>query len=97
MGFSPGPLFREILEAVEDAQLDGRVATREEALAFIRQSFPAPSVSYSSGGLSPFGPANCQKRKARFWAMEPAGLATILGVSEVHSMSRRTYNRNLSA
>ena len=44
MGFSPGPLFREILEAVEDAQLDGRVATREEALAFIRQSFPAPSV-----------------------------------------------------
>src|SRR5947209_16192658 len=35
MGFSPGPLFREILEAVEDAQLDGRVAAREEALAFI--------------------------------------------------------------
>ncbi len=39
MGFSPGPLFKEILGAVEDAQLDGRLASRAEALAFVRQNF----------------------------------------------------------
>jgi poly(A) polymerase len=39
MGLSPGPLFRQILQAVEDAQLDGRLATREEALAYVRQNF----------------------------------------------------------
>lgn len=31
-GFLPGPRFRRILEAVEDAQLEGRVGSREEAL-----------------------------------------------------------------
>ncbi len=45
MGFSPGPLLREILHAVEDAQLDGRLANREEALAFIRRSFANPTDS----------------------------------------------------
>jgi len=39
MGLLPGPLFRQILEAVEDAQLEGRLATREEALAYVRQNF----------------------------------------------------------
>jgi len=39
MGFSPGPLFKEILGAVEDAQLDGRLASRAEALAFVRRNF----------------------------------------------------------
>ena len=32
-GFSPGPQFTEVLRIVEDAQMDGAVATREEALA----------------------------------------------------------------
>ncbi|MEE9276731.1 MAG: HD domain-containing protein [bacterium] len=41
MGFSPGPLFAEILEAVEDEQLEGRVQTREEAEAFVRRRFGA--------------------------------------------------------
>ena len=40
MGFEQGPVYREILQAVEDAQLDGRVASREEALEFVRQNFP---------------------------------------------------------
>jgi len=31
MGFEPGPLFREILEAVEDAQLDGEIDSAEAA------------------------------------------------------------------
>jgi len=43
MGFRPGPLFREMLQAVEDAQLDGRLASRDEALAFIRQNFQTAS------------------------------------------------------
>ena len=33
LGLAPGPRYRQLLEAVEDAWLEGRVATREEALA----------------------------------------------------------------
>jgi poly(A) polymerase len=40
-GHSPGPKFREILGAVEDAQLEGRLASREAALEFVRREFPA--------------------------------------------------------
>lgn len=40
-GHAPGPKFREILEAVEDAQLEGRLGTRDEALAFVQREFPA--------------------------------------------------------
>ncbi|MDX2151109.1 MAG: CCA tRNA nucleotidyltransferase [Bryobacteraceae bacterium] len=36
LGYAPGPLFGEILRAVEDAQLEGALQTREEALAFVR-------------------------------------------------------------
>ena len=36
MGLTPGPRFAEILRAVEDAQLEGLVADREEALRFLR-------------------------------------------------------------
>ncbi|HXJ88504.1 MAG TPA: CCA tRNA nucleotidyltransferase [Candidatus Binatia bacterium] len=39
-GHMPGPKFREILTAVEDAQLEGRLASREAALAFVRREFP---------------------------------------------------------
>lgn len=39
-GYSPGPRFSEILSAVEDAQLEGRVRTREDALAFVGERFP---------------------------------------------------------
>jgi poly(A) polymerase len=39
MGFVPGPIFQKILQTVEDAQLDGRLASREEALAFVRKQF----------------------------------------------------------
>ncbi|MBN1663079.1 MAG: CCA tRNA nucleotidyltransferase [Deltaproteobacteria bacterium] len=35
MGFPSGPLFSEILKAVEDAQLDGEIKTAEEARAFV--------------------------------------------------------------
>lgn len=36
LGLRPGPIFGVILQAVEDAQLDGRIATKEEALAIAR-------------------------------------------------------------
>lgn len=37
MGYRPGPAFREILERVRDAQLEGEVRTREEALHLARR------------------------------------------------------------
>ena len=40
-GHVPGPRFREILTAVEDAQLEGRLASRDAALEFLRREFPA--------------------------------------------------------
>ncbi len=39
-GYLPGPRFREILESVEDAQLEGRLLSREAALEFVRSAFP---------------------------------------------------------
>jgi poly(A) polymerase len=33
-GLTPGPAFRRILEAVEDAQLEGRLTSKADALAF---------------------------------------------------------------
>ncbi|MGA8645714.1 MAG: HDIG domain-containing metalloprotein, partial [Candidatus Sulfotelmatobacter sp.] len=40
-GYPPGPRFREILEAVEDAQLEGRLVSRDTALEFVKNAFPA--------------------------------------------------------
>ncbi len=40
-GHVPGPKFKQILGAVEDAQLEGRLASREAALEFVRREFPA--------------------------------------------------------
>ena len=38
-GFQPGPRFAEILAAVEDAQLDGSITTREEAMGLVESNF----------------------------------------------------------
>jgi len=38
-GYQPGPRFSEMLQAVEDAQLEGAVQTREEALRWVRERF----------------------------------------------------------
>ncbi len=40
-GYRPGPLFKELLALAEDAQLEGRIRTREEGLAFIAAGQPA--------------------------------------------------------
>jgi tRNA nucleotidyltransferase/poly(A) polymerase len=39
MGYIPGPQFSEILRAVEDAQLEGQIATKDEAEEFVRKKF----------------------------------------------------------
>ena len=41
MGFIPGPQFSRILAAVTEAQLDGTLATRDQALAWVREQFGA--------------------------------------------------------
>jgi poly(A) polymerase len=41
-GYKPGPRFREMLTAAEDAQLEGTLATREDALSFIEDRFGKP-------------------------------------------------------
>lgn len=38
-GFAPGPKFSEILTAVEDAQLEGTLSNRAEAMAFVKENF----------------------------------------------------------
>jgi poly(A) polymerase len=38
LGLPPGPRFKEILHAVEEAQLEGRLHTKEDALAWVQQS-----------------------------------------------------------
>jgi poly(A) polymerase len=37
LGLRPGPEFRRLLTAVEEAQWEGQVATKEEALALVRR------------------------------------------------------------
>ena len=38
-GYAPGPRFKEMLAAAEDAQLEGRIRTREEGLALIAEGY----------------------------------------------------------
>jgi poly(A) polymerase len=38
LGLAPGPQFKEILEAVEMAALEGKIVNREDALAWVRRS-----------------------------------------------------------
>ena len=38
-GYAPGPEFKEMLHAVEDAQLEGTIATPDEAMALVRERF----------------------------------------------------------
>jgi poly(A) polymerase len=38
-GHEPGPRFKEILTAVEDAQLEGRIASREAAMELVQREF----------------------------------------------------------
>jgi poly(A) polymerase len=44
-GWKPGPAFRVVLQAVEDAQLEGALLTREDAISFIETNFPKPELN----------------------------------------------------
>jgi poly(A) polymerase len=39
MGFRPGPLFAQILQSLEDAQLEGQIKTRQEAEIYVLERF----------------------------------------------------------
>jgi hypothetical protein len=39
MGYRPGPIFSVILRALEDAQLEGQLKTKEEAREYVRHTF----------------------------------------------------------
>ena len=41
VGYRPGPQFKKILSAVEDGQLEGRLQTKNEAMAFVGSEFPS--------------------------------------------------------
>jgi poly(A) polymerase len=41
-GYRPGPEFKAMLEAAEDAQLEGRATTTEEGMAVVKQRFGDP-------------------------------------------------------
>jgi poly(A) polymerase len=43
LGYQPGAEFRTILSAVEDAQLEGSLHNKEEALSFVLSEFPLSS------------------------------------------------------
>jgi len=42
LGYQPGPLFGKILGALEEAQLEGQVRTREEAVHLVGERWPRP-------------------------------------------------------
>ena len=42
-GYRPGPRFREMLTIAEDAQLEGSVSTRDEALKLVEERFGTPA------------------------------------------------------
>jgi poly(A) polymerase len=45
LGFTPGPRFKEILKDVEDQQLDGILATRDDALEYVRVHYAPHSAA----------------------------------------------------
>jgi poly(A) polymerase len=42
-GYHPSPQFKPMLELAEDAQLEGTITTREQALSLVATRFPRPS------------------------------------------------------
>lgn len=44
LGWKPGPHFGPMLEAAQNAQLEGALATREEALEWLRRTYPPPAA-----------------------------------------------------
>ena len=45
MGYAQGPIYRQILETVEDLQMENPQLNREQALDFVRRQFPLDKSS----------------------------------------------------
>lgn len=41
-GWTPGPVFREVLDRIQTLQLEGELNAREDALAWLDREYPAP-------------------------------------------------------
>jgi hypothetical protein len=48
MGFHPGPEFKLVLNSLEDAQLDGRIKSKDEAIRFARIEFDRLQAAHGS-------------------------------------------------
>jgi len=55
-GFAPGPAFKQVLQLAEDAQLEGRATTKEEALAIAVEALSPGDDPIRVGGPGPDGP-----------------------------------------
>jgi poly(A) polymerase len=44
MGYIPGPEFQNILRALEDAQLEGSLSSRDQAVAFVKSNYPLTRI-----------------------------------------------------
>ena len=57
-GYPPGPRFKQILSAVEDGQLEGRLRSKEDAMELVGREFPLqPAQSPDSAELGRRGRA----------------------------------------
>lgn len=61
MGYQPGPMFSQVLGSLEDAQLEGRIKTRDEATKHVRQAF-AKNAKEKKRTAEP-ARAGCRPRK----------------------------------
>jgi tRNA nucleotidyltransferase (CCA-adding enzyme) len=52
MGYKPGPIYREVIQAVLDAKLDGRLKTRKEELSYAKARLAAAARKEHSGTQS---------------------------------------------
>jgi hypothetical protein len=46
-GYKPGPQFKEILGVLEDAQLEGRLRTKEDGMRLVEEQFPRKAQASS--------------------------------------------------
>jgi poly(A) polymerase len=42
LGFAPGPLFHDILEQIHEAQLEGEIRSREQAVEWVKEKYRKP-------------------------------------------------------
>jgi poly(A) polymerase len=59
MGYQPGPAFARVLHLLEEQQLEGRLATPEQAMAFVRRVWEQASTSESHADAPAPAPGQC--------------------------------------